>query len=227
MCEPLSIAAMAATLGGTLLQQQARAQQQESMDRASAESVQRSSKYAQDANQLFRDSTAKVSRDTYDESLNKNAEQRKQGLLPPEMLPALVHRAGDSDATAAATDAAASKTKDALTQQGEARANLSAQGDAFRDLNMAIQPNGERIGFLQRDIQANDSLLPLQLTRASRAGGGLRDIGSIVSGLGTVGGMAAGAGQSFGTIGNAVSDGWNWLSGSPSWMAKRAAQITI
>lgn len=223
MCEPLTLAALAATAGGTVLQQMGRNEAVSAQDAAATQSIQRNSEYRRKADALFRDSLEKSGRDDFEARAAKAQEERARGLLPPEIVPPVQPRQGDSDTTAAAGAAEADKVKDILTTRGMARAKLGGDTDAFYQGARDILPNAEDIGFVARDIQAENELLPLRMADASRKGGGLREIGSIVSGLGTLGGLAAAGGQTFGTLGTKLSNGWDWLTGATKVAAPTAA----
>lgn len=214
MCDPLSIASVALAAGGTVLQQQGRAQALKAQDSAAADSIRRTSAMRDEANALFRDSTEKLNRDQYDQSAAENEARRKVALVAPNILPQVAAHSGESDTTAAAGAREADKVRDALIARGEARARLAGGTDAFVDMNRAILPNAENVGFVRGNIAAENDLLPIRMASASRAGGGLREIGSIVSGLGTLGAHAAAGGASFDSLAGKLGDGWNWLTGA-------------
>lgn len=214
MCEPLTLTAMGLAAAGTIMQQMGRQEQQDAVTAAANRGNEQSQRYADEANRLFRDSIDKADRQSYEEAQAKAAERRRAALLPPDLVPMPQKRDGESDATAAAIERAFGGARNDLVQQGEARAALGGGTDAFSDVSRAILPNAEGIGFLRRDIDANDSLTQLQMQGARNAGGGLRTIGSLFSGLGTMAGLGAGAGESFGSLGDKVSNGWNWLTNS-------------
>lgn len=214
MCEPLTLAAMGMAAAGTVMQQMGRQEQEDAMSAAAARGNQQSQEYAREANKLFQDSLGKSNRDSYDQAQAKAAAQRRALLVPPDLVPGAQRREGESDVTAAASARANDKARNDLVAQGEARAVLGGNGDASVNINRAMRPNAEGIGFLQRDIQANDNLTQINVDGARRAGGGLRNIGSLVSGLGSMAAMGAGAGESFTSLGNRVSNGWDWLTGS-------------
>jgi hypothetical protein len=213
MCEPLTLTAMGLAAAGTVLQQMGRAEQQDAMSAAAARGNEQSRQYATDANKLFQDSLGKANREAYDEAQAKAVAQRRALLVPPDLVPGAQRREGESDVTAGVAQAATDRARNDLVQQGEARAELGGGTDAFADINRAIRPNAEGIGFLRRDIDANDALTQINMSAARAAGGGLRTVGSLVSGLGSMAGIARGGGETFSSLGGRVSDGWDWLTG--------------
>jgi hypothetical protein len=221
MCEPLTLTAMGMAAAGTILQQMGRAEQQDAMSAAAARGNEQSRQYAADANKLFQDSLGKANREAYDEAQAKAVAQRRALLVPPDLVPGAQRREGESDVTAGVAQAATDKARNDLVQQGEARAELGGGTDAFADINRAIRPNAEGIGFLRRDIDANDALTQINMAAARGAGGGLRTVGSLVSGLGTMAGLAKGGGETLSSLGGRVSDGWDWLTNTGQAAAKR------
>jgi hypothetical protein len=213
MCEPMAIVSAALALGGTILQQKGRQEAQEAQDRAAARSSERQDGLRREADALFRNSLEQTTAQNVDEMTKRRTDQRAQSLLPPELTTAAAPRDGESAAVAGAGAASNKNALDDLQTQGLARAELGGQRDAFRDLAAAVQPNADKIARTTTSIGVEQANLPMRLAAAGRAGGGLRDIGSLVSGLGNIGASAAGAGafDEGGVISNTVSDGWSWV----------------
>lgn len=225
MCEPMTLTAMGLAAAGTILQQMGRAESQDAMTAAANRGIEQSQRYAEEANKLFHDSLGKANRQAYDEAEAKAVAKRRAALVPPDLVPTMARREGESDATAAATEREQGRARNDLVQQGEARAQLAGGTDAFGDVNLAIRPNAEGISFLRRDIDANDALTQINMQAARGAGGGLRTIGSLFSGLGNMAGLASAGGQTFGSLSDKVSSGWDWLTGSSGNLVSPGATV--
>lgn len=225
MCEPMTLTALGLTAAGTIMQQMGRAESQDAMTSAANRGMEQSQRYAEEANKLFQDSLGKANKQAYDEAEAKAVAKRRAALLPPDLVPGVTRREGESDVTAAATAREQGRATNDLVQQGEARAQLAGGTDAFGDVNLAIKPNAEGIGFLRRDIDANDALTQLNTQAARSAGGGMRTIGSLFSGLGQMAGLASAGGQTFTSLGDKVSSGWDWLTGTSGNLVSPGATV--
>ena len=209
MCDPLTVAAAVATIGGTAASAIGQQQAQSAITNTANANIAQQRAYMDQANNLFQDSLKQANPDTIKADAAADTAQRQTALLTNNPgLPSLVPGGQDyaSRSTTAQGKSIMDKSNADLTQEASGRAALGGTNDAFRTLAINTQPNADKINELGSDIVAQNNLLPLEEAAASRAGGGLRTFGSLLTGAGRVAAMGAGPGLS-----DTANNANNWL----------------
>lgn len=223
MCAPvaaiLPYLAIAGTIGGSLLQMQGQQQANDARDAAANANIAKQTEMRHQADSLFQASLARGQADTIKSDADAQAQKRAATLVPQtpadplaaSIVPGIADHASIATKNAVVDDTA--KTTADLTRQGTGKSILAGNNDAFRRFATDTQPNADRIGQVAVDIQAQNNLLPLEMTAASRAGGGLRAFGGLLNGLG--GAAAAGSGGIGGLFGGAASGSGGGMGVAP------------
>jgi hypothetical protein len=81
-----------------------------------------------------------------------------------------------------------------LGTEAAGRAAIGGTGDTFAGIDRGMIPQAEKIALDQSFLQDNQNAFDLEYQQASQAGSGLRSLGSLFSGVGQAGLLAAGAG---------------------------------
>lgn len=198
MCDPLTAAGVALSVGSVAANQMA----QSRVNRARTGAVEAENTRQR---QLQNEAGALTdqSRDRY---VDFEGQQEERGGDLGEFFsgqgsatgnaPQLMPQSG-SDITVREEGSQRGQARDFSNQQGAALGNLRAFGDLMGSTGRLQQRDTGQVGMLNSFMQGSSNVLPLELQAANQRGGGLRTLGDIMGGLG---GAATTAGLSGATL---------------------------
>lgn len=197
MCDPLTIAGAALTIGSTAANYMANAQVERARNDALAAERIRQNTLDQEA-----DALNLSSREQY-EDFGTQQEDRatqigdfvsQQQVDTPE--PGSVMPSSSSKIVVNEENRKRGQARDFTDQQALALGNLRSFGDLLGDLGRGHARKAMEIGQIGGFKRGSSGVVPLELDQASRAGDGLRMFGDILGGLGGLGVSAGLSGTS-------------------------------
>lgn len=204
MCDPLSAAAAALSVGGMVASKMGTDSQVSARNKVTSAEMDRQRSYQAQAGDQFSKTLGGFDPSTQTADLNK-ADANRTAAVNAAVTPTnpAVPVAGSAPTIVKSTIA---KTMgDAMNyakSQGIAQGKLQGYGDVNLGNNVNLAQGGlvqSRLGdFSNRSM----AILPLELEDANRAGSGMRSFGSLLSGAGTLAGAggALGLGPSWGDL---------------------------
>lgn len=206
MCDPISIAGAALTVGSTVANSAAAGRAANARtDVLNAERT-RQGTLDQEA-QALNDR----SRDRY-KDVDGQREEKAQKLGDYLAAPAEAGPANQAAAMPAPTNNIVTREMNRKSdeagafvgQQGQALAQLRSFGDLLGDTSRAQARDGSLVGQVGGFKRGSTNIMPLELDAASQKGAGLRTLGDIMGGLGSIGlsaGLTGGGGSLAGMFG--------------------------
>jgi hypothetical protein len=203
MCDPLTIAGAALTVGSTVANSAAASRAARARDDALAAERIRQGGFDQEAQALNT-----RSQDRYEDF--QGQQEQKATRLADYFVPAAPDTTGPNATAAAAMPSNASnivtremakrsgEARDFTNQQGASLANLRAFGDVLGDVSREQGRDASLLGQIGGFKRGSSNVVPLELDEASRKGQGLRLLGDLMGGFG---GMALSAGLTGGSLG--------------------------
>lgn len=196
MCDPVSIAiAVGSQLASSALQSQA----QKKVSKARSGVVQRNiadqKKYRQASQQALETSQTSASRPAMETAATEAEAERgakyQAGITGGELLP------GQGDTSSAVKQAivgALTTGEGRSREEARNKAVLDAYGDVLFGRDVTMGRSGQQIQQQADFGRGRQSVMPLELEAANRAGDKLAGMAGLVSGLGSLGSAAYGAG---------------------------------
>lgn len=200
MCDPLTIASIALTVGSTIANSAAASRSANA--RTDVLNAERTRQNALDQEaQALNDR----SRNRY-KDVEGQREQKAQTLSDYLAPPPEVGAANQAAEMPAPTNSIVTRemnrksdqASDFVGQQGQALAQLRSFGDLLGDTSRAQARDGSLIGQIGGFKRGSSNITPLELDAANQKGAGLRTLGDIMGGLGSIGlsaGLTGGGGS--------------------------------
>jgi type II secretory pathway pseudopilin PulG len=214
MCDPITIAGLAATVGGSYMQNKANKQVENKRRENVGAEYARQQALSDSANSQFKESLNSQTSDNQKEKLSDT--QQKLGDIYKQVVssgdgsylpsqdssPAIVRQVFDSKAEDA---------KNFGNQQATALGNIGGYGDVALSNALGFTRSGENINNLANSMQRSSNILPLELNAANYVGDSSRKWGDALTGAGQIMSLAgiAGMGPSWGTLKNSLGFGSN------------------
>lgn len=198
MCDPLTIAGIALTLGSTVANYSAQAKNTAARNDALAAERIRQNGFNQQA-----DALNLTSRDRYTDF---SAQQSETGLALGDFLrgqtvaeptPVAAMPTSSSDIVVQNENQQRADARDFTDQQGDALGQLRAFGDVLANKSLLGARDAGQIAQINGFKTGSAGVVPYELEKASRAGDGLQFLGDLLGGAGSV---ATGAGLSGGSL---------------------------
>lgn len=211
MCDPITIAGIAATVGSTVVNSMATGQANAARnDVLAAERIRQGG--------LDREAQALnvASQDRY-EDFGGQQEIRAQTLGDYFAAPApdAVNQtagtnmpSGSSNIEVREMAKQSAKAKSFTDQQAQALGDLRSFGDLLGDTSRMQSRDASLVGQIGGMKRGSSGVIPLELDQASRAGDGLKVFGDILGGVGSIAtgyGLTSGGAPLFGTAGSVVN----------------------
>jgi hypothetical protein len=203
MClDPLSLAAIGLSAGGTLLQSMGAQKAEKARAGVMANETARQAGYDREAQGVFKRALSSQERESQDTKLvNARANRERAGYdaLSVDSAPGVTPIAGSAPGVVGETYARA--LNKALAQgrdEVKRRAALSSYGDLDFFNSADLARTGQQAGTIGSFARGSSGVVPLELEGANQKGSGLRSFGSLLSGLAQPVGLAGafGAGSS-------------------------------
>jgi len=222
MCEPMSIAALAATVVGSLVQAQGQRQAVKAQRSVQQAETARQDGYRKESMGYWDQAANAASRENQDATLQAKTDERGQKyagavkdfdintdmLFGQQSSPAVVGKTVASEIGQSVED---------QRMEGWRKALLDAWGDTTQQNAIGNAHTGSKIDMMGRFSQGSSGVLPMELEAAKQKGAGTRQLGSMLSAAGTVMGM--GAGMAGGMMGGAAT--------GPTMMGTTAAKMGV
>lgn len=201
MCNPVSIAALAATAIGTGLQYKAQRDRDADMRRLNRSETERQDKFYAESKKYLDENQATYDRKNVDANMAAAAADRQSQYAAADrnaprantQLPGSA-TSGNSVVAEAFKQALGAAVADAAAR-GAARADLASFGDFMQDAAIETGRNSGRIGMMGSFSQGSANVLPLELNRAATRHRGAATVGNLLTALG--GAMAGSGATSF------------------------------
>jgi hypothetical protein len=193
MCDPMSIAAAALTVAGTGAQAIGSSKASRAQSNVAAAETARQERFRREQAALFEQSQAGQTREAQDQKLNEATERRTNALqgAVTQGSAADVPLAGN-EASVVADTISRRLAGSAQTARDEG-GRLGALG-AFKDLNfgnaISLGRSGQQQGMLGGFSRGSADLVPMEMDIAGQRGQGWQSFGRLLSGVGSLTGMA-------------------------------------
>lgn len=210
MCEPTTIAAMAALAVGTGLKMKADNDRQSDMKKLQRRETERSDGLFKEAQQNVLKNRETYERENVEQQMaaasgERQAQYAKTEAAAPRANEAPVGATGGNQVINDAFARALESAKGEATQSGALRAELASFGDTMGANAMDNSRRTGEIGMTGSFQQGNARILPLELNHAMTRRRGADTWGSILQAFG--GAMLGGAGAGLGAAGGAAGAG--------------------
>lgn len=198
MCDPLTIAGIALTAGSTVANAAAAGRVAKARDNALAAERMRQNKLDREA-----DAVNLQSQDRYQNFEGQQAQEATKlgdyfsGQTTAEPTAGEALPTATSNITVQEEEKQRAKAREFTDQTGQALGNLRSFGDLLGTIGRAQARDAGLISQIGGFKAGSSNVLPLELDEASQKGNGLKLLGDILGGMGSV---ATGAGLSGGSI---------------------------
>lgn len=204
MCEPMSIAALAALAVGTGLQMKANNERKSDMRKLNRRETERQEKYYGESKQYLDENQGLYDRDKADANMaaaaaGRQAEYAAADRAAPRANEQLPGSTGGNSVVADAFTRALAGANQQAGAQGAARANLASFSDFIQDAALKSGRNSNQIGMLGSFTQGSSNVLPLELQHAATKSRKSATYGNLLTALGSA--MLGGAGGAAGAAG--------------------------
>lgn len=200
MCEPTTIAAIAALAVGTGLQMKAQSERKEDMRKLNRAETERQEKYYGESKQYLDENQGLYDRGKADADMaaaaaGRQAEYAAADRAAPRANEQLPGSTGGNSVVADAFTRALAGANQQAGEQGAARANLASFSDFIQDTALQAGRNSSNIGMLGSFTQGSSNVLPLELQHAATKERKKATYGNLLTALGSamLGGAGAGA----------------------------------
>lgn len=226
MCDPLTIAGVALSVGGVAANSIANSQVESATSRALVAERSRQQQLRTEAAALQESSRKQY--DGFDQSQGQRAQELgsylQQNLQQPQAAPATAEAPATSSNITTQEETRQRERAGAYSfGQAQALGNLRSFGDILGTFSRQQARDAGAIGQLGGFMQGSSGVLPLELDAAAQAGNGMKTLGALASGAGKLGvgaGLSGGGGSIAGLFGSGTGAA---ASGLPSIAAMAAA----
>lgn len=198
MCDPLTIASAAATVGGTFMQMNAQAKAEKAINNAVRNNGEMNDRLREQSRMALKDSTQQFSRENFDRTQEEETGKVRDKLmaaLTPGQLPGEYYGGRQSENTRQYAEKKSVETNDFSKQMADSLAKLRGFGQGQIVNTQGVQRAGEVVGMNQNKEAGNNAVLPIQIEAAKRKG--YSPLGNLFTAAGSAGlsaGLAGGAG---------------------------------
>lgn len=200
MCDPLTIAGLAFTVGSTFLSSQAANKVERARNRASVAEIGRQEAFQKAAAKQVLDAQAGFTPEQQSEGIEAAAQERIERLqgnvTGGEFAPGDIPVAGSAPSIVRETAAKSiSEGLGAGKTFASQLGRLGAFGEQQFGNQLGLTRLGEGLTNLGKESRGSANVLGLELNRANRAGNTLSGIGDILGGVGSVANLAGAVGS--------------------------------
>lgn len=189
MCDPLTIASIAATVGGYMANSAAAGKVEKARrgvlegERVRQGNLDREAAALNDASQSrYKD---------FDGQQAAKTQELSQYFTDAGELPAPALPTGGSNVVTRSAKKSSAKAKEFTDQQAGALGNLRSFGDVLGDISLKQARDASQIGVVGGFKRASSDVVPLELDEANNKGAGLRLLGDVLGGAGQIGTFAS------------------------------------